>query len=196
MSYPEGHSNGNADESSLNLSAGSEEGANFLPDTSRYFENWLETLKPPATPSESLPPASESSAAPFVPEKPREVRFEGTLRIDGYIAGAVHSEQGTLITTEAAEIDGDVSVDTAIIFGRVRGDIKAASRVELGGTARVIGDVEAPVLWSQPGAVFEGRCTFLLFPGPPGESDSQPSSSKKDQEQEAEVASAAAGARA
>ena len=160
---PNGHSDFAAGEPVLHRSARDEVFANLPPDTSRYFETWLEALKP-GQPADEVASSPDLSAAEYRPEESREIRFEGTLSVDGYIAGVVSSASGTLITTEASEIDADVSVNLAIIYGRVRGDIKAATRVELGNTARVIGDIETLVLLIQPGAVFEGRCTFLPDP--------------------------------
>jgi cytoskeletal protein CcmA (bactofilin family) len=132
------------------------------PDPSSHFENWLNTVKPHALRKADSPadPPSED----YQPEQPREIRFEGTLSVDGYLAGRVCSAEGTLITTAGGEIDANVTVNVAIIYGKVRGDIKAHSRVELGSTARVIGDIETPSLSLHPGAVFQGRCTFLPDP--------------------------------
>lgn len=160
MSCPEAPSSKvSPDKSLLNHSADADELAKLLPDTTQYFEDWLQALKP-SQPGQNLASPSDAVVSNYVPEKPREIRFEGTLSVDGYLAGFVCGEKGTLITTAAGEVDGDVSVDIAIIHGLVRGDIKAATRVELGSTARVIGDIEALALEIQTGAVFEGRCSF------------------------------------
>ena len=91
----------------------------------------------------------------------REIGFEGSLRVDGYMAGLIRSGDGRLIVNGGGVIDGDVSVKEALINGTVRGEIRATARVELGSSARVIGDIETPELFIQPGAVFEGRCTFV-----------------------------------
>jgi len=93
-------------------------------------------------------------------EARKEIAFEGTLRIDGYIAGLVRSDEGKLVLGEAGTIDGDVCVNEAIINGTVRGEISATTRVELASSARVIGDIETAQLLIQPGATFQGRCAF------------------------------------
>ena len=48
----------------------------------------------------------------------------------------------------------------AIINGKVRGDIRCPKSVALGSTARVIGNIETGALSIEPGATFEGECTF------------------------------------
>ena len=94
-------------------------------------------------------------------ESLREITFEGTLRVDAYVAGLVRSDNGKLILDEAGKIDGDVCVNEAIINGAVRGDIRATERVELTSSARVIGDIETAQLVIQPGATFQGSCAFI-----------------------------------
>ena len=96
-----------------------------------------------------------------LPPQPREIAFEGILRINGYAAGVIRSNEGTLIVEADGEVDADISVHDATIYGCVRGDIRATQKVELGGSARVVGDIETVALSIEPGAVFEGRCIFV-----------------------------------
>ena len=110
----------------------------LLRETNLCFRAWL------ASPSESL----------------KEIVFEGTLRLDAYIAGTIHSDDGKLILHAGGTIDGDLFVREAIINGTVRGDVHG-QRVELGSSARVVGDIETAQLQIQPGATFQGRCAFI-----------------------------------
>ncbi len=158
------------DESSLNESpAASGEFTNLLRDTSPFFDTWLESIKPVLTSDENLVPAVETfpqaSRTSGPPPVPGEFRFEGTLRVDCYIAGLVRSETGTLLLTETGEVETDLFVGAAIIHGVVRGDIRATERVELGSSARVIGNIETPSLRIQSGAIFEGHCHFVQRSG-------------------------------
>ena len=100
-------------------------------------------------------------SAVAAPPPPREIAFEGTLRINGYAAGFICSDEGHLIVEADGEVDADISVHDATINGCVRGDIRAQRKVELGGSARVVGDIETVALSIEPGAVFEGRCIFV-----------------------------------
>jgi cytoskeletal protein CcmA (bactofilin family) len=151
----------------LSQSSPSGEFADFLPDTSSYFEVWLADLHQPLHNLAPQPPAVDDEHAPS------EFRFEGTLQVDGYAKGLVHSLTGTLILGEAAELESNIVVATAIINGRVLGDIHATERVELLSHARVIGNIETPALAIQPGAVFEGECHYLPSPFPSAAGDAK-----------------------
>src|SRR6267142_2062976 len=60
---------------------------------------------------------------------------------------------------EASEIEGKYTfAGTVMVNGEVTGNILASERVELRGTARVFGDVEAPVIVVEEGVLFEGHC--------------------------------------
>lgn len=95
------------------------------------------------------------------PPQPREIAFEGILRVNGYVAGVLRSTTGHLIVDPSGTVDADIFVPVVTIQGGVRGDIRAAQRVEISGSAKVIGDIETLMLSIDPGAMFEGRCVFL-----------------------------------
>src|SRR5205814_1603269 len=121
---------------------------------------WLKELKPASGLNETsaLQYPSQTSEKPSSLD---EFRFEGTLRIDCFVAGRIRSATGTLIIAETGKAEADISVAVAIIEGQVSGKIHALERVELGNHASVIGNIEAGIISIQPGAVFEGRCVFL-----------------------------------
>jgi cytoskeletal protein CcmA (bactofilin family) len=122
--------------------------ADLPPDTTSFFEAWLDSLRPSSKTINNPAPASQ-------------FKFEGTLRLDCFVTGVVGSQTGTLIVGETAELQANIFVAAAIVDGLVRGDIRATERVELGSKARVIGNIETPALAIQPGAIFEGQCHFL-----------------------------------
>jgi cytoskeletal protein CcmA (bactofilin family) len=127
-------------------------------DADQVFEDWRNVSEASQIETDH-PPTNKSNVAPAA--QPREIAFEGTLRINGYAAGIIRSDEGRLIVDAAGEIDADISVHDATIYGCVRGDIRAKQKVELAGSARVVGDIEAVALSIEPGAVFEGRCLFV-----------------------------------
>lgn len=94
-------------------------------------------------------------------------RFEGTLafdqiaRIHGVIIGQVRGTSGsTLIFTETASVEGDVSGDLVLVDGFIRGNIEAKTKVVISATGRVIGDIRTGSLQLDYGAYFEGRCAM------------------------------------
>lgn len=127
-------------------------------DTVEAFEDWLNLSEGSQTETDH-PATNQSDVALSAP--PREIAFEGTLRINGYAAGIIRSNDGRLIVNAAGEVDADISVHDATIYGCVRGDIRAKRKVELCGSARVVGDIETVALSIEPGAVFKGRCIFV-----------------------------------
>lgn len=92
-------------------------------------------------------------------------QFEGTLvfdevvRLDGVFRGEVTSKD-TLIVGESADIQAEVDVGTFILSGRFKGNVKAASRVELRAPAKVDGTIDTPVLLVEEGVVFNGNLSM------------------------------------
>ncbi len=86
-----------------------------------------------------------------------KLKFEGTVRVDGKFKGEVQSK-GTLIIGEEATLEGDVDVDSAVVGGKVEGNITAKTRLELHVPAIVTGNITAPVLIIQEGVSFNGNC--------------------------------------
>lgn len=90
-----------------------------------------------------------------------ETYFNSMLRVDGQLTGKVMSEDGTLIVGSTGQVDADVTVAGAVINGTVNGDIIASEKIELGRTAKVIGNVQAPRLLVEDGAILEGSCSMI-----------------------------------
>lgn len=90
-----------------------------------------------------------------------DTNFQMMLRVDGHLTGTVSSDGGTLIVGTNGQVDANVSVSVATINGAVNGDIIATEKIQLGRTARVIGNIATPRLVIEEGAVFEGGCNML-----------------------------------
>src|SRR2546425_12222442 len=83
--------------------------------------------------------------------------FHGTVMLNGKFSGEIHTDD-TLIIGEQGIINATVHAGTIVISGEVTGNVLATERVELRGSARVFGDVEAPVVGVEEGVLFEGHC--------------------------------------
>lgn len=90
-----------------------------------------------------------------------ETNFHAMLRVDGHLTGRVTSENGTLIVGSSGQVDANIMVSAASINGTVNGDIIALDKVELGRTARVVGNIQAPRIVIEDGALFEGSCSMV-----------------------------------
>ena len=83
--------------------------------------------------------------------------FHGTVMLNGKFSGEINSND-SLIIGEKGVVNATVRAGVVLINGEVIGNVFATERVELRGTARVYGDVEAPVVVVEEGVLFEGRC--------------------------------------
>lgn len=90
-----------------------------------------------------------------------ETHFQAMLRVDGHLTGTVGSDTGTLIIGSSGQVDADISVASALINGTVNGDIIVTERLELGRTARVMGNIQTPRLTIEDGAILEGGCSMI-----------------------------------
>lgn len=88
------------------------------------------------------------------------ITFTGGLRIDGEVRGNVYSsgeQPGTLVVSEHARIEGEVSVSHLVVNGAVNGPIRSNEFLELQPRARVTGDVEYNAIEMHLGAIVQGR---------------------------------------
>ncbi len=90
-----------------------------------------------------------------------ETEFHAMLRVDGHLIGTVTSESGTLIIGTNGQVDANITVAAAMINGSVNGDIFASEKLQLGRTARVMGNIHSPKLIVEEGAILEGSCNML-----------------------------------
>lgn len=90
-----------------------------------------------------------------------EISFQSMLRVDGNVTGRVSSDTGTLLVGSTGKVEANISVGSAVINGVVNGDIVATERIEIGRQARVRGNITAPNLVVEEGAVFEGACSMV-----------------------------------
>jgi cytoskeletal protein CcmA (bactofilin family) len=90
--------------------------------------------------------------------------FSGGLHLDGRINGNVISsadDGGALSVSESGFIEGNVEVTNIVMNGTVNGDMQARERLQLGGNARVNGNVHYGVIEMAPGAVITGKLVPL-----------------------------------
>ena len=86
--------------------------------------------------------------------------FSGGLHVDGTIKGNVSADPDTdsaLSISDIGSVDGGVTVPYVILNGIVKGDVFASQRVELGATARVIGNVYYNLIQMAEGAEINGK---------------------------------------
>ena len=91
----------------------------------------------------------------------RGARLEGTLtfedafRIDGAFKGTIVSDS-ELVVGEGGVVEGEIRVARLAVSGTVRGAIHARDRVEVHAGGKLFGEVHAPALVVEEGAVIQG----------------------------------------
>ncbi|MBV2183523.1 MAG: polymer-forming cytoskeletal protein [Rhizobium sp.] len=88
------------------------------------------------------------------------VMFTGGLRIDGEVRGnvcATGEQSSTLVVSEHARIEGEVSVSYLVVNGTVTGPVRSSEFLELQPRARMTGDVEYNTIEMHLGAIVQGR---------------------------------------
>jgi len=85
--------------------------------------------------------------------------FEGPIRIDGQVDGQIDANDSVFIG-ESAVVTAQIKAGSVTIAGKVSGDIVASKRIEIRPSAKVLGNLTAPVLVVHEGAVFEGHCAM------------------------------------
>ncbi|MBI2468121.1 MAG: polymer-forming cytoskeletal protein [Candidatus Rokubacteria bacterium] len=83
--------------------------------------------------------------------------FSGTALVNGKFKGEISSND-TLIIGEKGVVNATIRAGIVQVSGEVVGSLQASERVEMKKTARVFGDVEAPVVVIEEGVLFEGHC--------------------------------------
>jgi cytoskeletal protein CcmA (bactofilin family) len=89
-----------------------------------------------------------------------DLLFSGRCHVDGNVKGDVVADSDSnsaLSVSEDGNIEGAVTVPYVILHGLVRGDVSASQRLELGPTARVIGNVYYNLIEMKVGAEINGN---------------------------------------
>jgi cytoskeletal protein CcmA (bactofilin family) len=86
--------------------------------------------------------------------------FEGSIRIDGQVEGAISAKDRITVGQSGAIITADpIKAAEVIVQGTVRGNIVASERIEICASADVVGNLCAPIIAIEAGAVVEGSCS-------------------------------------
>jgi len=89
-----------------------------------------------------------------------DLHFSGGCHIDGSVKGNVSADpdgDSSLSISEDGTVEGGVAVPHVKLNGIVRGDVFAYQRIELGPTARVIGNVYYNLIEMAIGAEINGK---------------------------------------
>lgn len=108
--------------------------------------------------AQSAKPESGEDVSAFVGkgvEFKGTITYKGTVRIDGFLDGEIHTE-GILLVGEEAVITAKVTAGTIVCKGKITGDIHAKEKIKLRAPAIVSGGVKTPMLSIEEGVLFNG----------------------------------------
>ena len=100
----------------------------------------------------------------------KSVIFKGTLitseamMIDGQIEGTIEVRDQALVVGPNADIRAEIVAGSVTIHGTVVGNIRANTKVDIRATSRIEGDLIAPRIAIAEGAVISGRIDTLAEP--------------------------------
>ena len=84
-----------------------------------------------------------------------KLSFEGAVRVDGKFTGEISSE-GTLIIGEKAFVKAEIRARVVLVYGEAHGKLIAKERIEAYAPARILGDIQTPILVFGEGVIFQG----------------------------------------
>ncbi len=85
-----------------------------------------------------------------------EISGEEDLYIDGTVEGLVHLDERKLTVGATAKLTVNVIAGDVIVYGSVKGDVRAKGKIEIKKGGSVIGDLTMAQIVIEDGAHFKG----------------------------------------
>jgi len=85
-----------------------------------------------------------------------DFKGEGDLVIEGVLIGALQTKNNLKIGKNAL-IEASVKANNAFISGKVKGNILVKGKVEITGTAVILGNIKAQIISIESGALIKGE---------------------------------------
>ena len=80
---------------------------------------------------------------------------EGAVRIEGTVQGNIRAGKAVVVGKEGL-VEGDVFTQDAVVSGRVKGSLRAESRLEVQATSKIEGEISAGRMQVEEGALLSG----------------------------------------
>ncbi len=85
------------------------------------------------------------------------MEFTGTITVEGSFEGNISGE-GTVIVHRTGVLKCDVYASDVIIYGKVYGHISAENKICIFNSGKIYGNIEAPNIRIEKGALINGNC--------------------------------------
>ena len=84
-----------------------------------------------------------------------EITGNEDLHIDGSVEGLVHLEERKLTVGATARLTADVIAREVVVYGNVKGNLRARDRIEIKKDGSVVGDLTTARIMIEDGAYFK-----------------------------------------
>src|SRR5262245_48230424 len=98
-----------------------------------------------------------------------DLKFSGEMTFDGKIDGDVRGE-GSLFLGDTSVVNGNIDTQSAVVRGKVNGNVVAKDKLEVKAKSELFGDIRASKLVIEEGVTFVGKAEInpnKLSPTPP-----------------------------
>jgi len=85
-----------------------------------------------------------------------EISGDEDLHIDGTLEGLVQLEERKLTIGAAAKLTADIVAREVVVYGNVKGNLRARDRIEIKKDGSVVGDLTTARIMIEDGAYFKG----------------------------------------
>ncbi len=115
------------------------------------------TAMNPSEPVRSVTPPSGAGArlGPSLHVK-GEISGSEDLHIDGSVEGLVNLEDRKLTVGSSAKLTADIVAREVVVYGNVKGNLRARDRIEIKKDGSVVGDLSTARIMIEDGAYFKG----------------------------------------
>ena len=79
------------------------------------------------------------------------------LTIAGHVSGTIDVSGHPVTVTDSGDVSADIVAHTIVVGGNVQGNLLADGRIVVNRTATIAGDLSAPAVSIDDGAVLQGR---------------------------------------
>ena len=111
----------------------------------------------PNEPQRSMPAAERGGAKLGAGLRVQgEISGNEDLLIDGAVEGHVHLGERRLTVGPTAKVTADIQAREVIVFGNVKGNLRATDRIEIKKDGSVVGDLTTARIMIEDGAYFKG----------------------------------------
>ena len=85
-----------------------------------------------------------------------EITGTEDLLIDGLVEGLIHLDEWKLTVGSAAKVTADINARDVVVYGTVKGNVRAKGRIEIKKDGAIIGNLTTAQIMIEDGAGFKG----------------------------------------